>query len=152
MPRPSIAAALALAGSVLVPMNARADDAGLPKAEVEKIVREYLLREPEIIYQAIQELQKRQQAAEATRQQEMIVAHADDIFRHADDPIAGNAKGDVTVVEFFDYHCGYCRSMVGDLRDLVTGDQQIRFVFKELPVLGPDSVTAAKAALAASKL
>jgi protein-disulfide isomerase len=152
MPRSSIAAALVLAGSVLVPMNARADDAGLPKAEVEKIVREYLLREPEIIYQAIQELQKRQQAAEATRQQEMIVSHADDIFRHADDPIAGNADGDVTVVEFFDYHCGYCRSMVGSLRDLVAADEQIRFVFKELPVLGADSVTAAKAALAASKL
>ena len=74
------------------------------------------------------------------------------LFRHADDPIVGNAAGDVTLVEFFDYHCGYCRSMVGNLRNLVDGDKQIRFVMKELPVLGPDSVTAAKAALAASKL
>jgi len=143
---------MALSSVLLVPSSSHADSAALPKTEIEKIVREYLLREPEVIYDAIQELQKRQQAAEATRQQTMIVEHADEIFRHADDPIVGNAAGDVTLVEFFDYHCGYCRSMVGNLRNLVAGDKQLRFVMKELPVLGPDSVTAARAALAASKL
>ena len=152
MLRTCLVAALALGAVQLVPSSARAADAALPKAEIEQIVREYLLREPEVIYQAIQELQKRQQAAEAERQQTAIVERADEIFRHADDPIVGNAAGDVTLVEFFDYHCGYCRSMVGNLRNLVDGDKQLRFVMKELPVLGPDSVTAAKAALAASKL
>ena len=91
-----------------------------------------------MIYDAIQELQKRQQAEEATRQQAAIAEHADEIFRHAEDPIVGNADGNVTLVEFFDYHCGYCRSMVGNLRNLVAGDKQLRFVMKELPVLGPD--------------
>ena len=152
MLRTCLVAALALGAVQLVPNSARAADAALPKAEIEQIVRDYLLREPEVIYQAIQELQKRQQAAEAERQQTAIVERADEIFRHADDPIVGNAAGDVTLVEFFDYHCGYCRSMVGNLRNLVDGDKQLRFVMKELPVLGPDSITAAKAALAASKL
>jgi protein-disulfide isomerase len=144
--------AAALAGTLLLSASpARAQDK-LPTEEVEQIVREYLLREPEIIYQAIQELQKRQQAAESSRQKAMIAQHGDDIFRHRDDPVAGNQSGDVTLVEFFDYRCGYCRSMSAGLRSLIKGDEQLRFVFKELPVLGPDSVTAAKAALAAAKL
>ena len=124
----------------------------MPVPEIEKIVRDYLMREPEVIYEAIQELQKRQQAAEAARQQ-TIDRRAG---RRDLPPPRGSDRrqpvGDVTLVEFFDYRCGYCRRMVGDLRTLVDADAKLRFVFKELPVLGPDSVTAAKAALAASKL
>ena len=151
--RSFVAAALTLtAGSLQLPHAAHAADQGLPVPEIEKIVRDYLMRQPEVIYEAIQELQKRQHAAEAARQQTSIVERADEIFRHPEDPIAGDPSGDVTVVEFFDYRCGYCRRMVGDLRTLVDTDAKLRFVFKELPVLGPDSITAAKAALAASKL
>ncbi len=153
------AAVLVVAGSLVLPAFAASatepSSAGpgkLPVSEVEKIVHDYLMREPEVIYQAIQELQKRQQAEEATRQQAMIAQHSDEIFRHEADPIAGNAEGDVTLVEFFDYHCGYCRSMVPGLQAMIGADPELRFVFKDLPVLGPDSVTAAKAALAASKL
>ena len=131
--------------------SAKADEP-LPVPEIEKIVREYLMREPQVIYEAIQELQKRQQAEEATRQQATIAEQGDQIFRHADDPIAGNEAGDVTLVEFFDYRCGYCRNMTPGLQQLIDADPKLRFVFKELPVLGPDSVTAAKASLAASKL
>ncbi len=124
----------------------------LSASDVEKIVHDYLLREPEVIYQAIQELQKRQQTAETARQQAMIAQHGDAIFRSADDPVAGNVDGNVTLVEFFDYHCGYCRSMTSGLQTLIGSDRQLRFVFKDIPILGPDSVTAAKAAIAASKL
>ena len=150
--RPTLATALALTGTLLVPGPPTFADDKLPVGEVEQIVRDYLMREPEIIYQAIQELQKRQQAAEATRQQEMIAEHSDDIFRKAEDPLAGNSLGDITLVEFFDYRCGYCRSMVSGLQQLIGSDQKLRFVFKELPVLGPDSVVAARAGLAAAKL
>lgn len=153
------ATVVALTGALFLPaLTASAADTKpapaekLPVSEVEKIVRDYLMREPEVIYQAIQELQKRQQAEEATRQQAMIAQHSDEIFRRADDPVAGNAEGNVTLVEFFDYHCGYCRSMVPGLQAMIGGDPELRFVFKDLPVLGPDSVTAAKAAIAASKL
>lgn len=150
--RSTLAIALALTGALLVssPPTFAADK--LSVGEVEQIVRDYLMREPEIIYQAIQELQKRQQATEATRQQEMIAEHSSDIFRKAKDPFAGNSLGDITLVEFFDYRCGYCRSMVSGLQQLIDSDQKLRFVFKELPVLGPDSVVAAQAALAAAKL
>jgi protein-disulfide isomerase len=152
MPRSILAAALAMGGILLaLPLGAAAQDK-LPVDQIEKIVKDYLMREPEVIYQAIQELQKRQQAEEATRQQVAITEQADQIFRHEADPIAGNADGDVTLVEFFDYHCGYCRSMTSGLQQLVGTDKNLRFVFKELPVLGPDSVVAAKAALAAAKI
>lgn len=147
----TIIAALALAGGLCVGSASHAQDksTSLPRDEVERIVREYLMREPEVIYEAIQELQRRREVAETGRQKEVIVAKHDEIFGSAADPVAGNPEGDVTLVEFFDYHCGYCRSMVGGLRDLVGTDKQLRFVFKEFPVLGPDSVVAARAALAA---
>jgi protein-disulfide isomerase len=147
-----LAAVALLAGSLHLPHLAKAADQPANVPEIERIVRDYLMREPEIIYQAIQELQRRQQAAEAARAQAAIAERSDELFRHSDDPAAGAESGDVVLVEFFDYHCGYCRSMVNKLRGLVDGDPQLRFVFKELPVLGPDSVTAAKASLAASRL
>lgn len=153
MIRPLATAALALlAGTLSSAPGARAADPALPVPEIERIVRDYLMREPEVIYEAIQELQRRQQAAEAERQQTAIAERADELFRHPEDPFAGATEGDVTLVEFFDYRCGYCRNMAGNLRTLVSADERLRFVFKELPVLGPDSVTAAKAALAAARL
>jgi protein-disulfide isomerase len=150
MPRPMLAAMIGCA--LLIPGGAAVAEDSLPVDQIEKIVKDYLLREPEIIYQAIQELQKRQQAEEASRQQATIAEQGDKIFRHADDPVAGNEAGDVTLVEFFDYRCGYCRNMTAGLQQLIDADPKLRFVFKELPVLGPDSVLAAKAALAAARL
>lgn len=142
--------ALTLAGALAT--SAASADETLPVPEIERIVREYLLREPEVIYQAIQELQKKQRAEEAARQQAAVVSNRDEIFGHGEDPVAGAPDGKVTLVEFFDYQCGYCRSMSADLQKLIKGHKDLRFVFKELPVLGPDSLMAAKAALAANRL
>jgi protein-disulfide isomerase len=154
MPRPTrTVAMLALLGAaLLLPGTPVPAQEKLPTAEIERIVREYLLREPEVIYQAIQELQKRQQAEEAERQKDMIAQHKDELFHQPEDPVVGDHAGKVTLVEFFDYHCGYCRAMSPNLRKMLDGDKALRFVFKELPVLGPDSVTAAKAGLAAARL
>ena len=139
--------ALALAGA------ARAEDGGseaeLPVEQVEKIVRDYLLREPEVIYQALEELQRRQAAAEAERQRVAVAANRAQLVDRADDPVAGNPAGDVTVVEFFDYQCQYCRRVVPSLQALLAEDQELKVVFKEFPILGEASVTAARAALAA---
>ncbi len=121
-------------------------------AEIERIVRDYLMREPEIIYEAIQQLQARQQAAEAERRRETLSSLGDEIFNDPNDPVAGNAEGSVTLVEFFDYQCSYCRRMAPAMQALLEEDEDLRLVFKELPVLGPDSMVAARAGLAASRI
>lgn len=141
--------ACAVVGAVGVPAASAQEK--LPTAEIERIVRDYLMREPQVIYDAIQELQKRRDAESASRRKALIAERQDEIFQNPADPVGGNANGDVTLVEFFDYHCGYCRSMSPGLLAMIGHDKNLRFVFKELPVLGPDSVTAAKAALASTK-
>jgi protein-disulfide isomerase len=123
----------------------------LPADQVEAIVRDYLMREPQIIYEALQELQRRETAAEAERQKVALTAKRDDLFHSTASPVGGNAEGDVTLVEFFDYHCGYCRRVVGSLRALSEQDNNLRIVFKEFPILGEDSVRAARAALASER-
>jgi protein-disulfide isomerase len=143
----ALGVALSLAGA------ARAESEGsqleLPVDQVEKIVRDYLLREPEIIYQALEELQRRQAVAAAERQRAAVAANRAALVDQAGDPMAGNPAGDVTVVEFFDYQCQYCRRVVPSLQALLAEDQDLKVVFKEFPILGEASVTAARAALAA---
>jgi protein-disulfide isomerase len=146
------AALVALGLATGAPWPVAAAEPKLPVPEIERIVRDYLLREPEVIYQAIQELQRRQKVEEAKRQQAAIADSRDEIFDHAEDPVVGGPDAKVTLVEFLDYRCGYCRIMSAGLRKLMDGDRDLRFVFKELPVLGPDSVVAAKAALAANRI
>jgi protein-disulfide isomerase len=123
----------------------------LPADQVEAIVRELLMREPEIVYQALQELQRRETAAQAERSKAVVLARKDDLFHNAASPVGGNPEGDVTLVEFFDYRCGYCRRVVNSVRQLVEQDDGLRVVFKEFPILGDDSVRAARAALAAER-
>lgn len=117
--------------------------------EIEEIVREYLLREPEIIMQAIEELQRRREATTAAAQQERLASGRDALVADDRDPIIGNPDGDVTLVEFFDYRCGYCRAMAEPLQSLLEEDPELRVVMKEFPILGPDSQLASRAALAA---
>ena len=144
---------LALGMALSLGGGARAESAGtqveLPVEQVEKIVRDYLLREPEIIYQALEELQRRQAEAVAERQRAAVAANRAQLVDQPGDPIAGNPAGDVTVVEFFDYQCQYCRRVVPSLQALLAQDQDLKVVFKEFPILGEASVTAARAALAA---
>ncbi|HEX6113472.1 MAG TPA: DsbA family protein [Geminicoccaceae bacterium] len=130
----------------------RADEpAGLSVEQIEKIVREYLLREPEIVYQALEELQRRQAEAAAARQQAAILENQRELLNDPASPVGGNPEGEVTLVEFFDYRCAYCRRVVSSMRALLDEDRDLRVVFKELPVLGPDSVRAARAALASRR-
>jgi protein-disulfide isomerase len=139
--------ALALAGVA----HAESEDsaAELPVEQIEQIVRDYLMREPEIIYQALEELQRRQAEAETERQRVAITENREQLINDAGDPVAGNPDGNVTLVEFFDYQCGYCRQVVKSVRELIDEDQELRVVFKEFPILGEASVVAARAALAA---
>jgi len=133
---------------VMVLVDSRAE-LDLPREAVEEIVREYLLREPEIIMQAIEELQRRREAQAAVEQRDRLAQAREALVGDARDPVLGNPDGDVTLVEFFDYRCGYCRIMAEPLQALLANDPDLRIVMKEFPILGPDSLLAARAALAA---
>jgi len=118
---------------------------------IERIIHDYLMRNPEVILDAVESLeQKRNEQARETAKS-AIAEHRDEILNDPDSPVAGNAKGDVTIVEFFDYRCPYCKQVEPSLAQLREEDPNVRFVYKELPILGPDSVVATRAALAARK-
>jgi protein-disulfide isomerase len=124
---------------------------GVDQSRVELIVRDYLTGHPEILVEMTNELDKRQAAEQAAQQEKVITENADKIFRSPTAFVAGNPDGDVSVVEFFDYNCGFCRRALPDVVKLVNGDNKIRLVLKELPIFGEDSEDAAKATLAAQK-
>jgi len=119
--------------------------------DIEKIVHDYLLEHPEVIFEAAEIYQQRQKLAEEARRQEAITAYAGVLRGAPGDPVLGAPDGDVVLVEFFDYRCPYCRKVADTLRETVAEDGNVRLVMKELPILGPQSVKAARAALAAHK-
>ncbi|MER9071985.1 DsbA family protein [Mesorhizobium sp. M0904] len=114
-------------------------------------IHDYILAHPEVLVQALKSLDQRQREADAAQARQVLKARADDIFRDKQSPVGGNAEGNVTLVEFFDYNCPYCRQMAPVIEQAAADDPQLRIVYKEFPILGPDSVFAAKAALAADK-
>ena len=123
----------------------------LDEKKVVDIVRDYLTKNPEILVEMTTELDKRQAAEQAAQQQKVISENAEALFRSPLANVAGNPNGDVTVVEFFDYNCGFCRRALPDVVKLVEGDDKVRLVLMELPIFGEDSEAAAKVALAAAK-
>lgn len=151
----SLAACL-VGGIACMPPGAWAQTAKAPavttdKAAVEKIVRDYLLNNPELITDAIRILQEKKKLAEATADLQMLASNRAELVSDPDSPVGGNAKGDVTVVEFFDYRCGVCKRIHPIVDQLVKSDPDIRRVYKEWPILGPNSVLAARAAIASRK-
>jgi protein-disulfide isomerase len=121
------------------------------KAAIEQIVREYLLAHPEIIVESLSAYQQREEAAQADEQRKALTTRQDELFKNPTSPVLGNPQGDVTLVEFFDYQCGYCKAVHADVRRLIDSDTKIRLVYKEFPILGPASITASRAALAAQR-
>ena len=118
------------------------------RTEVEGIIRNYLIANPEIIRDAINELQRRQDAAEQVAQAKTIHNSADLIFASKRQVVLGDPDGTVTLVEFFDYNCTYCRRAKADIDKLMAEDPKLRVVLKEFPVLGDSSVAAARVAVA----
>jgi protein-disulfide isomerase len=122
---------------------------GEQRGEIERIVKEYLLSHPELLQDVMAELEKRQTLAEAEKHRAAVKEHSATIFSSPRQVTLGNAQGDVTVVEFFDYNCGYCKRAMADMLDLLQNDAKLKFVLKEFPVLGEGSVQAAQVAAAA---
>lgn len=124
---------------------------GEQTGEIERILRDYFLKNPEIMLEALQVLENRRRLAEQERLQNAVSANMDELTNDPGSPVGGNPDGDVTIVEFFDYRCPYCKAVAPRLDRLLSEDNEIRFVYKEWPILGPVSEFAARAALAAMK-
>ena len=120
----------------------------LPVDAIRQIIRDYLLEQPELLIEVQQALQAKRDAAAAAEAQHAIQRYRDEIFGDPEAPVAGNTEGAIALVEFFDYRCGYCRRVKPTLETLLAENDDLRLVFKEFPILGPESTLAARAALA----
>lgn len=136
---------LATIGATALPANAF-DDA--QKKEIGDIVRQYLIQNPEVLLEAQDALQAKRDQAMAAKASTAIENNKKELFSDKSDLVLGNPKGDVTVVEFFDYNCTYCKHAIKDMTALIKSDPNVRFVLKEFPILGQDSIEAHKIALA----
>ena len=119
------------------------------REEIGHIVKDYLLAHPEVMQDVMAELEKRQQTAEAEKHRTAVAENKATLFSSPHQVVLGNPQGNVTMVEFFDYNCGFCKRALSDMLDLIKSDNNLRFVRKEFPVLGEGSVEAARVAVAA---
>ncbi|GGG27277.1 membrane protein [Caldovatus sediminis] len=151
--------ALACAAALLAgggPASARDDGAGAgftpeQRRAIVEILREALRQDPSILRDALVALEESEIRARGDRAREAIARHAEALFRDPADPVKGNPRGDVTIVEFFDVRCSFCRQIHPAIEELLRRDGRLRLVLKDLPILGPNSALAARALLAAQR-
>jgi protein-disulfide isomerase len=140
---------LALAGACMLSITPQASAfTAKERQDIEAVIKDYLLKNPEVLRDALMELQKRGAAAEAKERAAAVTSNEKLIYDSPRGVVIGNRGGDVSVVEFFDYNCGYCKRAMDDMMTLLKGDPKLKFVMKEFPVLGPGSVDAAKISIA----
>jgi protein-disulfide isomerase len=120
------------------------DDA--QKKEIGAIVKDYLIEHPEVMIEVQQALQKKQEEARMAQSKAAVTENQEAIFNASQDYVLGNPKGKITIVEFYDYNCGYCKRAIGDMDAVIKSNPEVRFVLKDFPILGPDSLAAHKVA------
>lgn len=154
MIRRSLIAAAALALTLAPQAQAEGieDMTEAERAAFRAEVRAYLLENPEVILEAIQILEERRAVAAAEGDRELVLANSELLLEDGYSFVGGNPEGDITVVEFLDYRCGFCKRAHSQVRELLAADPGIRFVEKQFPILGPDSVDASRVAMAALEL
>jgi len=142
-----------VASSLAMPVPALAEGSfsDAQKKELHGIIRNYMLENPELLNEMIAKLQPAEQAKQAEQSRQVISSNAEKLFRSPHDVVVGNPDGNVTLVEFFDYNCGYCKRSLADVMRLTEEDKNLRVVMKEFPILSEGSVIAAHAAMAARK-
>ena len=148
--------ALALAAGLLVLTLSPQAGAAEPlseqeRAAIEALIEQYILEHPDVILDSVRKFREREEARVTAEQQANLKSLKQRIQNDPDTPVAGNPDGDVTVVEFFDYRCGYCKASLEMVMALIREDPNVRVVFKEFPILSPESTRAAQAALAAER-
>ena len=131
------------------PTAAQAPFSDVEQHAIEQMIRSYILNNPGIIVESVQRMGARDQAAKQQRQRQALAELRQSLENDPGSHVGGNPNGDITVVEFFDYRCTYCKRFLPNLANLVSTDTNVRIVFKEHPILGPDSLMASRAALAA---
>jgi protein-disulfide isomerase len=143
---------LALAFAALLATPAVAEMTDAERQTFRDEVRAYLLENPEVLVEALDEYQLRQAALAAQADAQLLTENKDAIFNDGVSWVGGNPDGDVTVVEFMDYRCGYCRKAFSEIEELVKSDGNIRFIVKEFPILGEQSLLSAQFAIAVRRL
>ena len=146
-----ICQAAALLGALTVAPAAMAQNAVFneqQKQAIGEIVKDYLIKNPEVLTEVIAELEKRQAEAQQASQASAVKETQQSLLNASHSYVVGNPSGDITLVEFFDYNCGYCKKALADVQTLMKSDPKLRVVLKDFPVLGPDSVEASRDALA----
>jgi protein-disulfide isomerase len=143
--------AVSALGIARPPLAAASDFTPDQKKEIEAIIGQYLKSHPDVLIDAIQAADDKLKADAKDKATQALAAGHQQVYNDPQSPVAGNPNGNVTLVEFFDYRCPYCKQVEPSLEKLIGDDHQLKFVFKEFPVLGPDSEVAARVALAARK-
>ncbi len=118
------------------------------RQSMEQVIEQYIRSHPEVIEQSLQALEAKREAEEKDRQKVALASHQQQLLNDPSSPVSGNPSGQVTLVEFFDYRCGYCKRAAGAVTQLQKEDPRVRVVYKDFPILGEASELAAKAALA----
>ncbi len=139
------------AGLVAAPAQAAEPLTPEQKAAVEQVIHDYFLKHPEFMVEVLHAAQAKLKQEKADDARQAIAAMRDELLHDASAPVGGNPEGDVTIVEFFDYRCPYCKQVEPMLEALLKEDRKLRIVYKEFPVLGPESIYATRIALAAVK-
>lgn len=122
------------------------------KEKLHQIIRDYLIANPEVILEAQTALEEKQAKAAQDAIQSTITQLSDQLFTDRRDVIFGNPEGDVAIVEFFDYNCGYCKRAMTDMEEVVRRDENVKFILKEFPILGPQSTEAARISIAVNRI
>jgi protein-disulfide isomerase len=123
----------------------------LQRQQVEAIIHDYLMQHPDVLIAALRQVEDKLHRDDEVKTSQAVADHRHQIFSDPATPVGGNPGGDETIVEFFDYRCPYCKQVEPSLETMLKQDPQLRLVYKEFPILGPVSVTAAHAALAAQR-
>jgi len=155
MPHRALLVALALAcgfiATAVAPPIKAADMPTEQRQAIEGIIHDYLLHNPDILIEALRGAEDKLNREADANASKVLIERRSEIFDDPGTPVGGNPRGDVTIVEFFDYRCPYCKQVLPSLQALLKEDHKLRFLYKEMPVLGPQSVVAAHAALAAQR-
>ena len=143
---------LILAAGLLTTAPAVADEtkglSGIQKQAIEKMIHQYIMDHPEVLLESVKKHQEAREQARQEHAKQALAVLSKELNGDPASPVSGNPNGNVTVVEFFDYRCGYCKRVHPAIQKLLEDDKGVKFVFKEFPILGPESMIAARAALA----